>query len=188
MTEDVIIVSLGARFKGYCANVARTYVIDAVPKVEATYNALVRLQAECLACMQPGARLSEVYARAHKFLESKHRHLLPHLPKSLGFSLGLDFKDPLYAFTAKTDGSLKFKANMVFNLAVGFQDVELTAAERAKAKGAIKVRLLVPVAETATGVVRTLCCRSDVVLSTPFLAQPTAGIDDSQIGDVERAP
>jgi len=33
LTEDVVIVSLGARYKHYCANVARTYVIDSVPTV-----------------------------------------------------------------------------------------------------------------------------------------------------------
>jgi nucleosome binding factor SPN SPT16 subunit len=33
LTEDVVVVSLGARYKHYCANVARTYVIDSVPTV-----------------------------------------------------------------------------------------------------------------------------------------------------------
>jgi nucleosome binding factor SPN SPT16 subunit len=141
MTEDVVIVSLGAKFKHYCANVARTYVIDAVPKVEKTYDVLLRLQSECLASMQPGEKLSGVYARATKFLENKHPHLLPHLPKSLGFSLGLDFKDSNFVLTSKVDGSLRFKPNMVFSLAVGFADVELSAADRAKAKGAVKVSI-----------------------------------------------
>ena len=138
MTEDVIICSLGARFKNYCANIARTYVIDSIPKVERTYHAMLKLHAECRAVMQPGAALAEVYARAKHFLNSKHQHLLPHLPKSLGFSVGLEFKDTTYTFTEKTDKSLTFKANMVFNLSVGFQDVQLTDAERAKAKGSIK--------------------------------------------------
>jgi nucleosome binding factor SPN SPT16 subunit len=139
LTEDVIIVALGARYKHYCANVARTYVIDAVPKVEVTYKTLLKLRAECLAVMQPGSKLSEVFARAKDFLEKKHRDLVPHLPKSLGFSLGLDFKDSVYTLAAKTDPSLRFKPNMVFNLAVGFQDVALTESERAKAKGSVKV-------------------------------------------------
>jgi len=140
MTEDVIIVALGARYKHYCANVARTFVIDAVPKVEVTYKTLLKLRAECLAVMQPGSKLSEVFARAKDFLEKTNRQLVPHLPKSLGFSLGLDFKDSVFTLTAKTDPALTFKPKMVLNLAVGFQDVELTAAERAKAKGSIKVR------------------------------------------------
>lgn len=138
MTEDVIIVSLGARFKNYCSNVSRTYVIDSVPKVQATYEALVKLQAECLSCMVPGAKLVEVYEKARAFLDSRHRHLLPHLPKSLGFSLGLDFKDSVYTLTSKTDAALKFKPNMVFCLSVGFDNVELTAADRSRAKGSVK--------------------------------------------------
>ena len=33
---------------------------------------------------------------ARKWLAKKHPALAPHLPKSLGFSLGLDFKDSAY--------------------------------------------------------------------------------------------
>ena len=138
MTEDVVICSLGARFKNYCANIARTYVIDSVSKVERTYNVMLKLHAECRAVMQHGTKLVEVYSRAKTFLKQKYPNLLPHLPKSLGFSVGLEFKDTTYTFTEKTDPNLKFKANMVFNLSVGFQDVVLTEAERAKAKGSIK--------------------------------------------------
>jgi len=137
LTEDVVVVSLGARFKSYCANVARTYVIDPVPKVEKTYHALVRLQSECLGKMVPGAKLSEVHDTAKAFLAQRFPHLSPHLPKSLGFSLGLDFKDSVFVLTGKVDPSLRFKANMVFNLAVGFQDVALSEQERSKAKGSI---------------------------------------------------
>ena len=138
MTEDVVIVALGARYKSYCANVARTYIIDAVPKVEQTYATLLKVRAECLSVMQPGTKLSEVHARATSYLEKKNRALLPHLPKSLGFSLGLDFKDSVFALSGRADPGLRFRAGMVFNLAVGFQDVELSPGERAKAKGSIK--------------------------------------------------
>jgi len=138
MTEDVIIVSLGARFKSYCANIARTYVIDDVPTVKRTYATLIRTRAECLAVMQPGSKLSEVHSAASSFLEKKNKVLLKSLPKSLGFSLGLDFKDSNYNLSSKVDPSLTFKPGMVFNLAIGFQDVDIPQVERNKAKGSVK--------------------------------------------------
>jgi hypothetical protein len=82
-----------------------------------------------------------VHAAASAFLSKKHPNLLPHLPKSLGFSLGIDYRDNTFNLSNKADPSLMFKPGMVFNLAVGFQDVEIPAAERSKAKGSVKVKL-----------------------------------------------
>jgi nucleosome binding factor SPN SPT16 subunit len=113
-------------------------VIDDVPTVKKTYATLIRTRAECLAVMQPGSKLSEVHAAATAFLEKKSKSLLKNLPKSLGFSLGLDFKDSTFNLSAKVDPSLIFEPGMIFNLAVGFQDVDVPLAEREKAKGSVK--------------------------------------------------
>ena len=39
LSPDVIICSLGSRFRGYCANMTRTFMVDAPPKIENTYSA-----------------------------------------------------------------------------------------------------------------------------------------------------
>lgn len=80
-----------------------------------------------------------MHAAATAFLTKKHAGLLSKLPKSLGFSLGIDFRDNLYNLSSKVDPSLVFKPGMVFNLAVGFQDVDIPSSERNQAKGSVKV-------------------------------------------------
>eukprot|EP00616_Rhizochromulina_sp_CCMP1243_P017883 CAMPEP_0118980332 /NCGR_PEP_ID=MMETSP1173-20130426/28059_1 /TAXON_ID=1034831 /ORGANISM="Rhizochromulina marina cf, Strain CCMP1243" /LENGTH=1081 /DNA_ID=CAMNT_0006930669 /DNA_START=32 /DNA_END=3277 /DNA_ORIENTATION=+ len=138
MTEDVVICSLGASFKGYCGHIARTFCIDPVPKVQSTYATLLKLRAECLTVMTNGGKLADVHIRAKEFLAKKHPALAKHLPRSLGFSLGIEFKDSVYSFTAKTDPQLRFRKDMVFSLSVGFQDVPLSAGDRKSTKGPLK--------------------------------------------------
>lgn len=70
-------------------------------QVETTYMALEKLKAECLAVMQAGSKLADVHEKATSFLNKRYPHLVAHLPKSLGFSLGLDFKDATFVLTAK---------------------------------------------------------------------------------------
>jgi len=138
MTEDVVICSLGASFKGYCGHIARTFCIDPVRKVQDTYAALLKLRAECLAVMTTGGQVADVYNRAKDFLAKKYPKLVERLPKSLGFSLGIEFKDSVYSFTAKTDPQLRFRPDMVFSLAVGFQDVPLSASDKKSTKGPLR--------------------------------------------------
>jgi nucleosome binding factor SPN SPT16 subunit len=53
--------------------------------------------------------------------------LADHLPKSLGYATGLDFRETAFSLTAKNAAS--FKKGMVFCLSLGFQNVELTESD-----------------------------------------------------------
>lgn len=54
LSADVILCSLGARYKGYCANMTRTFLVDAPKKVEKMYGLLIALYDVCLEQMTPG--------------------------------------------------------------------------------------------------------------------------------------
>lgn len=124
LTHDIITVSLGSRYKLYCSNVARTFLVDPPKKVSATYEVLLEVQEACLKAMQPGNQLKAVYKAAVELLkENGHEDLISKLPKNLGFAQGLDFRDSTLTLTAKNN--VTFKPGMVFCLAVGFQDLEL---------------------------------------------------------------
>jgi nucleosome binding factor SPN SPT16 subunit len=136
MSPDIIICSLGARYKSYCANLSRTFMVDAPPKVEKTYGVLIALYNACLEQMIPGHELKDVYESAKKFLATRDAALVNHLPKSLGFAIGLEFRDPTLVINEKT--SHKFSDGMVFTLSVGFHNVPLTPEDKAKATDAYK--------------------------------------------------
>ena len=50
LTGNVILCSLGARYKSYCASISRTFLVDVPPKIENTYNILLGLFNRCLSC------------------------------------------------------------------------------------------------------------------------------------------
>ena len=77
LSSDIIICSLGARYKNYCANVSRTFMVDAPSKVEKTYATLIGLYDACLDQMVPGHELKDVLEAAKTFLNKK-LVLIPH--------------------------------------------------------------------------------------------------------------
>lgn len=125
LKHDIIMVSLGARYKNYCSNIARTFFIDPPKKVSEIYEILLQLQDICINVMKPGNQLKMVHKVAIEFLSSniKYNYLINHLPKNLGFSIGLDFRENTLLLTNKN--SIVFKNGMVFCLSLGFQNLEL---------------------------------------------------------------
>lgn len=133
LSSDIIICSLGAKYKGYCANMARTFMVNVPSKVESYYSILLSLYDACLEKMIPGNEFKDVYLGAKAFLTKKDPKLLVYLPKSLGFAIGLEFRDPLLVLNEKNDN--KFMHGMIFTLTVGFHNVPLTSEEK---KGSLK--------------------------------------------------
>jgi len=136
LTADVIIASMGARYKGYCANVSRTFMVDAPPKVEKTYAVLLSLYNYCLEQMVPGNEIKTVVEKARAFVESKDSSLVSCMPKSLGFAIGLEFRDGSMVINEKN--ATKFEDGMVFTLSVGFHNVGLNEEEKSKASSAMQ--------------------------------------------------
>ena len=137
---DIITVSFGSRYQFYCSNVARTFLVDPPKSVKETYDILIAVQDACIATMIPGNSLKAVYAAAVKKLEQEGRtDLVDKLPKTLGFSMGLDFREPAMLLTAKN--SATFRSGMVFNLSLGFSDVVMAKSDidSAHDKSAVRV-------------------------------------------------
>ena len=125
LSPDIITVSLGARYKLYCSNIARTFLVDPPKKVSETYEILLEVQDACMEAMRPGNQLKSVFKAAVSYLQKNgHEDLILKLPKNLGFAQGLDFRDSTLTLSAKN--GITFKQGMVFCLSVGFQDLELT--------------------------------------------------------------
>ena len=128
LSPDVIIVSFGARYRLYCSNIARTFLVDPPKLVSDTYEILLELQEACIDAMRAGNQLKQVMKAAVSFLtKNGHDHLIEKLPKTLGFAQGLEFRDTNLTLSPKNN--VTFKPGMVFCLALGFQDLELTTKD-----------------------------------------------------------
>jgi nucleosome binding factor SPN SPT16 subunit len=136
LSPDVIIASMGARYKSYCGNMSRTYMVDAPSKVEKTYGTLLSLHAYCLDQMVPGRDIKDVMIKARQWVESNDASLSACLPKSLGFAMGLEFRDSTLVLNDKN--TLKFAEGMIFSLVVGFHNVALTDEDKNSSTSAYK--------------------------------------------------
>jgi nucleosome binding factor SPN SPT16 subunit len=136
MQFDVIICSLGARYRNYCANIARTYLIDPVKKILDTYTILMTLTDKCLEQMTVGGELKDVMEGAKSYLNKKAPELIENLPKTLGFAIGLEFRDS--TMLLNSSNTTRFEVGMVFNLIVGFQNVSLTDEDKRGATASVK--------------------------------------------------
>ncbi|KAF8275222.1 FACT complex subunit SPT16 [Lactarius quietus] len=120
--KGVFLVSLGMRYKGYCANLGRTFIVDPDKEQESVYNLLLTLQAEILQRMKDGAVARDLYQHALSYVKKHKPDLEKHFVKNIGFGTGMEFRDSTYLLSPKNGRQLK--ANMVFSLSLGFQDLE----------------------------------------------------------------
>ncbi|KAI5451044.1 FACT complex subunit spt16 [Naganishia albida] len=121
MKSGIILASMGIKYKDYCANIGRTFIIGPHKSQEANYTFLLDLQQTVLKNMKAGTPVKQVYQIALDYVKQKKPDLEEHFVKNLGFGTGIDFRDSSYLINAKNERTLR--ENMVFNLSLGFQNL-----------------------------------------------------------------
>ena len=85
-----IICSLGVRYRSYCSNIARTFLISPDKSVEINYKFLLQLQEASLNILTEGSgksTLKDVYNKIVGYIKEHRPDLQNNLPKSFGFSV-----------------------------------------------------------------------------------------------------
>ncbi|KAF8228962.1 FACT complex subunit SPT16 [Tricholoma matsutake] len=119
--KGVFLVAFGLRYKSYCANVGRSFIVDPDPDQEARYNLLLALQTELLSTIKNGVSAREAYLHAVSYIKDKLPELEKHFVKNIGFGTGVEFRDSAYVLSPKNPRILK--TDMILNLGVGFSDL-----------------------------------------------------------------
>lgn len=112
-----IVCSLGARYKSYCSNIARTFLVNPNDVVQENYNFLLELEDELLKKMTPGIKLNEVYETGLSFAKKQKPKIIDNLTKMFGFAMGIEFRESGLVIGPKCSAAIK--KNMVFNLCIG---------------------------------------------------------------------
>lgn len=121
MKSGIILASMGIKYKDYCANIGRTFIIGPDKSQEANYTFLLELQQAVLKQMKAGTAIKQVHQAAIDYIKQKKPELEEHFVKTLGFGTGIDFRDSSYLINAKNERTLR--ENMVFNVSLGFQNL-----------------------------------------------------------------
>ncbi|KAI7872577.1 FACT complex subunit-domain-containing protein [Spinellus fusiger] len=118
----VIICSLAIRYKFYCSNIGRTFLIDPSKTQEKNYEFLVDLQSRVMDSIREGTKIKDIYQKALTYIRTKRPDLEKHFTKNVGFGMGIEFREASYVLTGKNVRELK--NGMVLNLSMGFSDLE----------------------------------------------------------------
>ncbi|GAA5863770.1 hypothetical protein JCM8547_006060 [Rhodosporidiobolus lusitaniae] len=121
LKPGVILCSLGIRYKSYCSNVGRTFMIDPTPDQEKNYLFLVDLQKFALSELREGVVCKDFYQRIVDKIQADRPDLMPYWGKTAGFGMGLEFRDAAYPLGPK--GTRKVKKDSIFSLTLGFNNI-----------------------------------------------------------------
>lgn len=128
----VVISSLGVRYKSYCSNIGRTFLIDPTPEVEKNYDFLLQVQKKVISLLKPDTTASSVYNGTLEFIKSERPDLEKHFVKNVGWLIGLEFKDSSFVLNAKNERVLHDKTS--FDITVGFHNLTNEKSKDPKGK------------------------------------------------------
>lgn len=125
-----IVCSFGARYRSYCSNIARTFLVNPSEKIQSIYNLLVSAEEHILAELKDGAKLSDVYKSTVKMVEGENKDLVDKLTKNFGFAMGIEFREGSLTITPNCDAVAK--KGMIFNVNLGFSGLANKEASDSK--------------------------------------------------------
>ncbi|CAL4892397.1 unnamed protein product [Urochloa decumbens] len=118
---SLIVCAMGAKYSGYCSNVARTFLIDCSVKKCNAYKVLLKAHDAAIAALMPGSKASMSYQAAVDVVRGEAPDLLPFLTKSGGTGIGIEFRETSLSLNEKNN--LTVKEGMLFNVSLGFQNL-----------------------------------------------------------------
>lgn len=118
----IIIAAMGLRYKSYCSQIARTFMVDPNKSQESNYKFLLAVHNLILKEIRDGAVIKDVYNKAYSFVRSKKPDLEKHFLKNVGFGIGLENKDPTLILNGKNTRTLKDGMTLV--VTTGFSDIQ----------------------------------------------------------------
>eukprot|EP00871_Galdieria_phlegrea_P002856 jgi/Galph1/3571/GphlegSOOS_G2212.1 len=121
LSPDCIICSIGARYGSYCSNITRTLLVDPSNERRENYNILLKAFEKATSALRRGTKLRNVYEAVVEEVHQSKPGLEANLTKNIGFGSGIEFRDSTLLISPKNEREVK--ANMVFNLSIGLQQL-----------------------------------------------------------------
>ena len=113
----MILISMGARYKGYCANLSRSILVNPTAGQRKAYETLLALRERLIALFKPGKRIGDIHKEAKEYLAAEAPDLLPKFVKNCGSGMGIVFRERCFLMTSKNDRLMR--EGMTFNLSIG---------------------------------------------------------------------
>lgn len=157
-STSVIICAIGSRYNSYCSNVARTFLIDANPLQSKAYEVLLKAQGAAINALRPGNKAGDSYIAALAVIEKDAPELVVNFTKSVGTGIGLEFRESGLSLNGKNGRIIK--PGMVFNVSLGFQNVQMETKNPKTAKFSVLLADTVIVGENSPEVITSLSSKA----------------------------
>lgn len=113
-----IVCCMGVRYKNYCSNICRTFMVNPPEKMQKDYEFLLELFEKLIQKLKDGVKLCDVYDEVYKHVKDKRPDLADKLTKAVGFGMGIEFRESALLIGPKT--TITAKKGQVFNVNLGF--------------------------------------------------------------------
>lgn len=119
--DGAILASIGIRYKNYCSNIARTFLINPTKKMDENFEFLIKLQNYLITdLIKIGKTGGEIYEQVIEFMKKENRSdLIEKLTKNCGWLMGIEFRDSSFILNPKNQR--KVTKDEVFSVTLGFQ-------------------------------------------------------------------
>jgi nucleosome binding factor SPN SPT16 subunit len=118
----IIIACMGLRYKSYCSQIARTFMVDPNKSQESNYKFLLAVHNMILKEIRDGVVVKDVYNKAYNLVKSKKPELEKHFVKNVGYGIGLETKDTTLILNGKNTRTLK--DGMTLCVTTGFNGIQ----------------------------------------------------------------
>ncbi|XP_042890224.1 FACT complex subunit SPT16-like [Penaeus japonicus] len=132
MHFGAIVCCMGVRYKNYCSNICRTFMVNPADNMQRNYEFLLELFDKLIVKLQDGVKLSDVYDEVYKHVKSNRDTLADKLTKAVGFGMGIEFRESSLLIGPKTMTAAK--KGQVFNVNLGFSDLINSEAKDSEGK------------------------------------------------------
>nr|XP_027230810.1 FACT complex subunit spt16-like isoform X1 [Penaeus vannamei] len=132
MHFGAIVCCMGVRYKNYCSNICRTFMVNPAGNMQKDYEFLLELFDKMINKLQDGVKLSDVYDEVYKHVKSKREDLVEKLTKAVGFGMGIEFRESSLLVGPKTTSAAR--KGQVYNVNLGFSDLTNSEAKDSEGK------------------------------------------------------
>ncbi|EEA07011.1 uncharacterized protein CMU_033960 [Cryptosporidium muris RN66] len=124
LTSGCILLSVGSKYREYCANITRTYFLNATDEQKEIYNYTLSLMEYIVLLLKPNIPFRKIYQDVlDKITNDKGVEMSQKFVNSVGHCIGIEFRDSLLIIGPKTPLDVVVQNGMTFNLSVGFNDL-----------------------------------------------------------------
>ncbi|XP_045119023.1 FACT complex subunit spt16-like [Portunus trituberculatus] len=178
MHFDAIVCCMGVRYKNYCSNICRTFMVNPPDKMQKEYELLLDLFDALVNKLKDGVKLCDVYEEVVTHLKQKKPDLVDKLTKAVGFGTGIEFRESALLIGPKN--TTVAKKGQVFNVNLGFSDLINPDASGSSKKYALFIGDTVVVNEEQAATILTATSKKKLRNVGVFLKDDDEGDEEEE--------